>query len=213
MLRTPAPFIGALGVCQKRARALLVRRASEFWKTFCSLFSRFLKGCRLGSAIVRARVFALPSGSTRALLVLGPIAIPRFLFVLAGVFLGPVERVALVNPTSRMPWSPTCCYQGVCVCLSQWLNQSFARAPANRRAGCAIDALSTRALPNPPRNITKLNAVIEVSPWHRVDRRAADIRLTSQWSGLLRATRSPAAHRHVRRQSQESTRRACSTCM
>ena len=164
MLRTPAPFIGALGVCQKRARALLVRRASEFWKTFCSLFSRFLKGCRLGSAIVRARVFALPSGSTRALLVPGPIAIPRFLFVLAGVFFGRVKRLALAISTSRMPWSPMCCYQGVCVCLAPCLNQSVARAPANRRAGRALEVLSTLALPKPPRSITKLNVSIESSP-------------------------------------------------
>ena len=213
MLRTPAPFIGALGVCQKRALALLARRASEFWKTFCSLFSRFLKGCRLGSAIVRARVFALPSSSTRALLAPRPMAVPRSVFVLAGLFLGPVKRVALVTLARQMPWSPTCCFQDVRVCLAQCLNQSFARAPANRRAGRAIDALSTRALPKPSRSITKLNAVIEVSPWHRVDRRAADIRLTSQWYGRLRAAHSGAVHRRVRRLSKESTRFACSTCI
>ena len=156
MLRTPAPFTGALGVCQKRALALLARRESEFRKRVRSLFSRFLQGYRLGSAVVRARVFALPSGSTRALLVSGTIAIPRFLFVVAGVLLGAVKRLALlVIPTSRVPWSPTCCYQGVCVCLAQCHNQSFARAPANRRAGRVIEALSTRALPKPPRSITK----------------------------------------------------------
>ena len=103
-----------------------------------------------------------------------------------------------------MPWSPTCCFQDVRVCLAQCLNQSFARAPANRRAGRAIDALSTRALPKPPRSITKLNAVIEVSPWHRVDRRAADMRLTSQWNGRLRAAHSGAVHRRVRCQIEIS---------
>ena len=69
MLRTPAPFIGAVGVCQKRALALLAQRASEFWKTFCSLFSRFLKGRRRDRAVITACVFALLSGLTRALLV------------------------------------------------------------------------------------------------------------------------------------------------
>ena len=60
-----------LGVCQKRALALLARRASEFRKNVSSLFSRFLEGYHLGSAVVRARVFALPSGSTKVLLVPG----------------------------------------------------------------------------------------------------------------------------------------------
>ena len=164
MLRTPPPLIGALGVCQRRALALLVRQASGFWKNVSSLFSCFLEGCHLGRAVVRARVFAWPSGSTRALLVPGPIAIPRFLFVLAGVLFGAVKRLALVPPTSRMPWSPTCCYQSGCVCLAHWLNQRFARAPANRGPGRAIEALSTRALPKPPRSITKPNAAIEASP-------------------------------------------------
>ena len=41
---------------------------------------------------------------------------------------------------------------------------------------------------------------MEVSQWHRVDRRVADIRLTSQWNGRLRAAHSGAAHRRVGRQ-------------
>ena len=47
----------------------------------CTLFFGFLKACRLGSVAVRARVFALPSGSNRVLLVPGPIAALRFCFL------------------------------------------------------------------------------------------------------------------------------------
>ena len=60
MLRTPAPFIGALGLSLKRVVALLPERASGFCRNGCSLFSRMLEG--RGRAVITACVFALLSG-------------------------------------------------------------------------------------------------------------------------------------------------------
>ena len=76
MLRTPAPFIGALGLSLKRVIALLPERASGFCCNGCSLFSRMLEGRR--RAVITPCVFALLSGLTRALLVPASMAALRF---------------------------------------------------------------------------------------------------------------------------------------
>ena len=100
MLRTPAPFIGALGLSLKRALAVLARHACEFQAKVCSRFSLVLEGCGLVCAEVRACVLVLPSGSIRALLVPGPMAALRSLLALPGVLLGPDEGLVLVIPAS-----------------------------------------------------------------------------------------------------------------
>ena len=69
MLRTPAPFIGALGLSLKRALALLVESAFGSRCNGCSLFSRMLEGRRRGRVVITACVFALLSG----LISMGPI--------------------------------------------------------------------------------------------------------------------------------------------
>ena len=97
MLRTPAPFIGALGVSLKRALAMLARNACGFQIEVCSRLSLVLEGRGLVCAEVRACVLALPSGSIRAWLAPCPMAVPRSLLALAGVLLGPVKRRFLLS--------------------------------------------------------------------------------------------------------------------
>ena len=152
MLRTSAPFIGALGVSLKRALAMLARHACGFQIKVCSRFSLVLEGRGLACADVRACVLALLSGSSRALRVPGPMAALRSLLALAGVLLSPDEGWVLIIPASRQPWRRKRCPQGACVCFAQWLNQSLTcavLAPRQKRRESEACFGGREALQNP----------------------------------------------------------------
>ena len=115
MLRTSAPLIGALGVSLKRALAVLAGHACEFRQKFVHGFLLFSKAV-VSSVPKSGRVlFALPSDSSRALLVPGPMAALRSLLALAGVLLGPDEGWVLVIPASRQPWLRKRCPGHMCL--------------------------------------------------------------------------------------------------
>ena len=129
----------------------------------CSLFSRFLKGCRLGSAVSQGACVGLTQWLNQSLACAGANSRFEISACLGRCVPRPCQKIG-----PRHSNFPSALVSDVLlssrVCLAQWLNQSFARAPANRRAGRAIEVLSTRALLKPPRSITKLNAAIEASP-------------------------------------------------
>ena len=162
MLRTPAPFIGALGLSLKRALALLAESTFGSRCNGCSLFSRMLEG--RGRAVITPCVFALLSGLTRALLVSASMAALRSRIVLPSVPSGSDKNVGLCHSVFQRALASEVRSQGVCVCFSQWLNQSFADAPVGRCAKPAIETRSTRALPLARRSITKPISVLEASP-------------------------------------------------
>ena len=164
MLRTPAPFIGALGLSLKRVVALLPERASGFCCNGCSLFSRMLEGRRRGRAVITACMFALLSGLTRALLVSASMAALKSRVALPRVLSGPNKNVALCQSFFPRALASEVRSEGVCVCFAQWLNQRFADAPVGPCANPAIETRSTRALPLARRSITKPTSVLEASP-------------------------------------------------
>ena len=155
MLRTPAPFIGALGLSLKRVVALLPERASGFCCNGCSLFSRMLEGRHRGRAVITARVFALLSGLTRAWVVSASMAALKSRIALPRVPSGPDKNVGLCHSFFQRALASEERSQGVCVCFAQWLNQSFSHAPVGRCAHPAIDTRSTLSLPLARRSITK----------------------------------------------------------
>ena len=57
----------------------------------CSLFSGFLKGCRLGSAVSQGACVCLAQWLNQSLACAGANNRSEILFVLAGVFFGPVK--------------------------------------------------------------------------------------------------------------------------
>ena len=93
MLRTPAPFIGALGLSLKRALALLAESTFGSRCNGCSLFSLMLEGRHRGRVVVTACVFALLSGLTRAWLVPASMAALKSRFALPCVPSGPVGTI------------------------------------------------------------------------------------------------------------------------
>ena len=93
MLRTPAPFIGALGLSLKRALAVLAESTFGSRCNGCSLFSRMLEGRR--RAVITACVFALLSGLTRALVVSASMAALKSRIALLRVPSGPDKNVGL----------------------------------------------------------------------------------------------------------------------
>ena len=164
MLRTPAPFIGALGLSLKRVVALLPERTSGFFCNGCSRFFLLLEGRRRGCAVITACVFALLSGLTRALLVPASRAALKSRIALPRVPSGPAKNVGLCHSFFPRALASEVRSQGVCVCFAQWLNQRFADAPVGRSAKPAIDTRSTRSLPLARRSITKPTSVLEASP-------------------------------------------------
>ena len=162
MLRTPAPFIGALGLSLKRALALLAESTFGSRCNGCSLFSRMLEGRR--RAVITACVFALLSGLTRALVVSASMAALKSRIALPRVPSGPDKNVGLCHSFFPRALASEVRSQGVCVCFAQWLNQRFADAPVGRCAKPAIDTRSTLSLPLARRSITKPTSVLEASP-------------------------------------------------
>ena len=163
MLRTPAPFIGALGLSLKRALALLAESIFGSRCNSCSLFSRMLEG-RRGRAVITACVFALLSGLTRAWVVSASMAALKSRIALPRVPSGPDKNVGLCHSFFPRALASEVRSQGVCVCFAQWLNQRFADAPVGRCANPAIETRSTLSLPLARRSITKPTAVLEASP-------------------------------------------------
>ena len=164
MLRTPAPFIGALGLSLKRVVALLAESTLGSRCNGCSLFSRMLECRGRGRAVITAYVFALLSGLTRALLVPASMAALKSRIALPRVPSGPDKNVGLCHSLSQRALASEVRSQGVCVYFSQWLNQRFAHAPVGRCAKPAIETRSTLSLPLARRSITKPTAVLEASP-------------------------------------------------
>ena len=164
MLRTPAPFIGALGLSLKRALALLAESTFGSRCNGCSLSSRMLEGRRRGRAVITAYVFALRSGLTRALLVSASMAALKSRIALPRVPSGSDKNMGLCHSFFPRALASEVLSQGVCVCFAQWLNQSFAHAPVGRSAKPAIETRSTLSLPLARRSITKPTSVLEASP-------------------------------------------------
>ena len=164
MLRTPAPFIGALGLSLKRVVALLPERALGSRCNGCSLFSRMVEGRRRGCAVITACVFALLSGLARALLVPASMAALKSRIALPRVPSGPDKNVGLCHSFFQKALASEVLSQGVCVGFAQWLNQRFAHAPVGRCAHPAIETRSTLSLPLARRSITKPTSVLEASP-------------------------------------------------
>ena len=159
MLRTPAPFIGALGLSLKRALALLAESTLGSRCNGCSLFSRMLEGRRRdrgrGRAVITACVFALLSGLTRAWVVPASMAALKSRIALARVPSGPDKNVGLCHSFFQRALASEVRSQGVCVCFAQWLDQSFAHALVGHCANPEIDTRSTLSLPLARRSITK----------------------------------------------------------
>ena len=153
----------ALGVCQKRALVLLARHASGFRKR--SLFPVLALPQRLSSrqCCSLATCVYLAQWLSQSLACAGANSRSEISVCLGRRVPRPYQKVG-----PRHSNFPSALVSDVLlssrVCLAQWLNQSFARAPANRRADRAIVERATRALPKPPRSITKLDAAIEASP-------------------------------------------------
>ena len=97
MLRTPAPFIGALGLSLKRALALLAESTFGSRCNGCLLFSRMLEGRRRDRAVITAYVFALLSGLTRALPVSASMAALKSRIALPRVPSDPDKNVGLCH--------------------------------------------------------------------------------------------------------------------
>ena len=155
MLRTPAPFIGALGLSLKRALALLAESTFGSRCNGCTLFSRMLEGRHCGRAVITPCVFALLSGLTRALLVPASMAALRSRIVLPSVPSGSDKNVGLCHSVFQRALASEVRSQGVCVCFAQWLNQCLVHALVGRRADRAIEVLSTQGLRQARRSITK----------------------------------------------------------
>ena len=164
MLRTPAPFIGAVGLSLKRALALLAESTVGSRCNGCSLFSRMLEGRRRGRAVITARVFALLSGLTRAVFGPASMAALKSRIALPRVPSGPDKNVGLCRSFFQRALASEVRSQGVCVGFARWLNQRFAHAPVGRCAKPAIDTRSTLSLPLARRSITKPTSVLEASP-------------------------------------------------
>ena len=118
MLRTPAPFIGALGLSLKRAFALLAESTFGSRCNGCSLFSRMLEG-RRDRAIITACVFALLSGLTRAWVVSASMAALKSRIALARVPSGPAKNVGLCHSFVQRALASEVRSQGVCVGFAQ----------------------------------------------------------------------------------------------
>ena len=153
MLRTPAPFIGALGLSLKRVVALLPERASGSRCNGCSLFSRMLEG--RGRDVITPCVFALLSGLTRALLVSASMAALKSRIALPRVPSGPDKNVGLCHSFFQRALASEVRSQGVCVCFGQWLNQCWVHALVGRSADRAIEVLSPQGLRQARRSTTK----------------------------------------------------------
>ena len=164
MLRTPAPFIGALGLSLKRALALLAESTFGSRCNGCSLFSRMLEGRRRDGAVITACVFALLSGLTRAVLVPASMAALKSRVALPRVPSGPDKNMGLCHSFFQRALASEVRSQGVCVCFAQRFQQRFADAPVGRCAKPAIDTRSTLSLPLARRSITKPTSVLEASP-------------------------------------------------
>ena len=115
MLRTPAPFIGALGLSLKRVVALLPERASGFCCNGCSLFFLLLEGRRRGCAVITACVFALLSGLTRAWVVSASMAALKSRVALPRGPSGPDKNVGLCHSFFQRVLASEVRSQGVCV--------------------------------------------------------------------------------------------------
>ena len=128
-------------------------------------YGSLTEGRRRDRAVITACVFALLSGSTRALLVPASMAALKSRIALPRVPSGPDKNVGLCHSFFQRALASEVRSQGVCVGFAQRrLNQRFAHAPVGRSAKPAIDTRSTLSLPLARRSITKPTSVLEASP-------------------------------------------------
>ena len=114
-----------------------------------------LEGRRRDRAVITACVFALLSGLTRTVFVPASMAALKSRIALPRVPSGPDKNVGLCQSFFPRALASEVLSQGVCVCFAQWLNQCFVHALVGRRADRAIEVLSTQALRQARRSITK----------------------------------------------------------